>query len=311
MSILSPSPKLIFLFSISISISLSNSSPSPRIPKASASDLLSLLSTKQQSSTINPYVSKELKSCLKFLVPFSPNSSDKYSIRKKDLLNRREIAENELIWWPPSPVLELARIAVDSGGDPGAIHRTLDPTVLMVPDVEGSNEERCQLTRSPYGRQFINEEVNTYLAFLFELIAARGPAVGLNVSLNRFDFFHGHLFLATNSGRMGILFHAKEYPAFDKDVFPHNMGYCQRGSNVAYDDMMNLRNILWLAPLPSNSSKAWIAPDLVAESQDVVRTIYEALTYLCICSYDLGYVVVEPNYLNPIPAVADHKIFIC
>lgn len=32
------------------------------------------------------------------------------------------------------------------------------------------------------------------------------------------------------------------------------------GSNVTYDDSMNLRNILWLAPLPSNSNKAWEAP---------------------------------------------------
>ena len=34
------------------------------------------------------------------------------------------------------------------------------------------------------------------------------------------------------------------------------------GSNVVYDEMMNLRNILWLAPLPSNSSKAWVAPGI-------------------------------------------------
>lgn len=80
-------------------------------------------------------------------------------------------------------------------------------------------------------------------------------------------------------------FHAKEYPAYDKKLFPYNMGYCQvgkqgqscgmsqmlniiiwlcswsfSGSNVAYDDSMNLRNILWLAPLPSNSTRAWVAP---------------------------------------------------
>lgn len=97
-------------------------------------------------------------------------------------------------------------------------------------------------------------------------------------------------------------FHAKEHPAFDKDVFPYNMGYCQKGkvakeqltfmngvclmysildflvfvftakvltlffwftvsgSNMVYDESMNLRNILWLAPLPSTSSKDWLAP---------------------------------------------------
>lgn len=39
---------------------------------------------------------------------------------------------NEMVWWPPQPVMELARLAVDSGGDPAAIHRALDPTVLPV-----------------------------------------------------------------------------------------------------------------------------------------------------------------------------------
>ena len=38
--------------------------------------------------------------------------------------------------------------------------------------------------------------------------------------------------------------------------------FCLSGSNVAYDDSMNLRNILWLAPLPSNSSKGWVAPGM-------------------------------------------------
>lgn len=48
------------------------------------------------------------------------------------------------------------------------------------------------------------QELNSYMEFLFQLIAARGPKVGLIVSLNRFDFFHGHLFIAAD-GRVGIL----------------------------------------------------------------------------------------------------------
>ena len=39
---------------------------------------------------------------------------------------------DELIWWPPEPVLELACLAVDSGGDPAAIQRALDPTMIAV-----------------------------------------------------------------------------------------------------------------------------------------------------------------------------------
>lgn len=239
------------------------------------------------------------------------------SLKQKggDLCQREE---DELVWWPPRPVLELARLAVDSGGDPAAIQRALDPTMITVPDVEGSKEDRCELTRTPYGRRFISEELNSYLEFLFELILARGPNIGLNVSLSRYDLFHGHLFLAIDSGRLGILFHAKEYPAYDKEVFPYNMGYCQVGSNVTYDDSMNLRNILWLAPLPSDSTKAWAAPgvlvaldarpdgiiyrDLIPEYVNIARTIYED---------DLGEVAVDVNYLDVGNAGSKFKIFIC
>lgn len=35
------------------------------------------------------------------------------------------------------------------------------------------------------------------------------------------------------------------------------------GSDLTYDDSMNLRNILWLAPLPTNSSEAWSAPGIL------------------------------------------------
>uniref|UniRef100_A0A2P2KP83 Uncharacterized protein LOC105125085 n=2 Tax=Rhizophora mucronata TaxID=61149 RepID=A0A2P2KP83_RHIMU len=216
---------LAVVLSLSLAVSASSSShlffkppSSPPPPKATPSDLLALLGPTNQSSKIDPLVSQQLRSCLKFLVPFKPKPlrNDRYNSQKliskqqKRTINvnvRRRIAdsENELVWWPPEPVLDLARLAVDSGGDPDAIHRALDPTVLSVPDVERCKENRCELTRTPYGRRFISEELNSYLEFLFELIVARGPAIGFDVSLNRYDFFHGHLFLAIGTGRLGIL----------------------------------------------------------------------------------------------------------
>ncbi|KAF1892212.1 hypothetical protein Lal_00036573 [Lupinus albus] len=235
-------PSLSFRFAFFLSLSLTTSSSrytssSFSTPKATPSDLLSLLSSNSHSSRVNPIIARELNSCFKFLVPFSPNLN--HSPRKLTSVNLTAPIYNydminDFIWWPPESVLELARLAVDSGGDPAAIQRLLDPTIITVPDVEGSKEHRCELTRTPYGRRFIHEELNLYLKFLFELIVARGPSVGLDVSLNRFDLFHGHLFLAVDSGRLG--------------------------SNVTYDDSMNLRNILWLAPLPGNSAKSWVAP---------------------------------------------------
>lgn len=141
--------RLTFLLSLSLTASYSSSlpffhkqsSPSPSTPKATPSDLLSLLGPKPKSSTINPLVAQDLKSCLKFLVPFTPKKAKMES--RKCLTTRRELGpihigarsrreEDELIWWPPEPVLELARLAVDSGGDPAAIHRALDPTIITV-----------------------------------------------------------------------------------------------------------------------------------------------------------------------------------
>lgn len=145
-----PSLSIKFAFALSLSLALSYSSPSssfsikrhsfPGRSKASASDLLSLLGTREQASKIDPKEAQDLMSCLKFLVPFSPSLSNSQletcSTRRKvssttaSFPSRRE--EDEAIWWPPQPVLELARLAVDSGGDPAAIQRTLDPTMLNV-----------------------------------------------------------------------------------------------------------------------------------------------------------------------------------
>ncbi|KAJ1699385.1 hypothetical protein LUZ63_007897 [Rhynchospora breviuscula] len=303
----------------------SHSSPSLSPAQSFASDLLSLLATpSNRQPPIPSNEAQQLSSCLKFLVPFSPDK-DAYSYsysRRRAILEefRGDVQErdNEMVWWPPEPVMELARLAVDSGGDPAAIQRALDPTVLPVPDVDRINEDKCELTRTPYGRRFANEVINSYLAFLFELIVTRGPSIGLNLSLNRYDLFHGHIFVATETGRLGILFHAREYPAFDKEDFPYYLGHCQSGSNVSYDECMNLRNILWLAPLPSNATKAWLAPGalvvlnthpdgiiyqrLVPDYVDIVRTIYED---------DFGLLVADVNYLNIDSVAPAERIFIC
>lgn len=144
-----------FVLSLSLAASHSHSSSSPfhltrtasspvpsSLPnlKASASDVVALLGTRQEASLIDVKEARQIRSCFKFLVPFSPNSirsaSGSWSIRRrlwsKEGDGRCHREENELVWWPPEPVLELARLAVDSGGDPSAIHQTLDPSIMLV-----------------------------------------------------------------------------------------------------------------------------------------------------------------------------------
>ncbi|GMP60467.1 hypothetical protein CsSME_00023323 [Camellia sinensis var. sinensis] len=151
----SPSLSIRFAFVVSLSLAASYTSSSssssfppfstflklnpsppnnPSTPKATPSDLLSLLGTPSQASSIDPNLAKELRSCLKFLVPFSPIPRSRPLLRglPDSISNRKWNEENELVWWPPAPVMELARLAVDSGGDPDAIYRALDPTIIPV-----------------------------------------------------------------------------------------------------------------------------------------------------------------------------------
>ncbi|KAM7469765.1 hypothetical protein LguiA_007948 [Lonicera macranthoides] len=279
--------------------------------------LTNLALSMRGSITITAQIERVLKMVFIFLMPLFPCTTNlnnrvnlPYMLRTTTMIG--------VLGWANMPKICLKREVVSLGSNLVKINRIEIESIISVPDIEGSKEDRCELTRTPYGRRFINEELNSYLEFLFKIIAARCPNIGLNISLNRYDFFHGHIFLATDSGRLGILFHAKEYPAYDKEVFPYNMGYCQIGSNVTYDDSMNLRNILWLAPLPSNSTKDWLAPgvlvvldarpggiifrDLIPDYVQVARTLYED---------DFGDIVGDVNYLDVGGAAPNHQIFIC
>lgn len=307
-------------------------------PAKIAANLVALLGSEEDARSVDPDLAQELLSCLRFLVPrvesrrgfeFRNGEISDGNVETRRSFSSRKwlaVAQDErvkkLIWWPPAPVMELARSAVEWGGDHSVIERALNSTHYPVPDVEQCIEHKCQLTRTTFGRRFVNEELNLYMAFLFETISSLASSAGFNVSLNRYDLFHGHLFLATNTGRLGILFHAKEYPAYNKETFPFHLGYCQTGSFVAYDNSMNLRNILWLAPMPDCSnrkcSSQWLAPgalvvldahpggiiyeDLVGQWVQDVRTIYED---------DFGDVIFDVNYLNVANGASESKIFIC
>ena len=140
--------KLAFTLSLAVSFSVSccasSSSSSPRTsassPEGVAADLLSVLGGPRAAARVPTAEASRLRACLRFLAPANPTTAPKVSSwsrggPRKFLLERCDAGTaeaDEMVMWPPAPVLELARLAVDSGGDPGAIHRALDPTMLPV-----------------------------------------------------------------------------------------------------------------------------------------------------------------------------------
>ena len=107
----------------------------------------------------------------------------------------------------------------------------------------------------------------------------------------RYDLFHAHLFVAEHAepGGVGLLFHAMEYPA-RSDSFPHDLGFCQRRSPLAFcAEHMARRNALFfngelcLLDLPQAPPRATGKPvesgsplaPLVMEGLEEVQTVYE------------------------------------
>lgn len=90
--------------------------------------------------------------------------------------------------------------------------------------------------------RFRSHEVVSYFVSVFE-----AAALLANSELSRFDLHHAHMYFNASQNELGLLFHCKEYPAFDDRTFPFNLGYCQMGSGLALgsDDSMNFRTVLW------------------------------------------------------------------
>ncbi|EFJ22025.1 hypothetical protein SELMODRAFT_106158, partial [Selaginella moellendorffii] len=274
-------------------------------------EMLALLGGSEAEKSVTESRAQELLSSIRFLVPPTLRSS---SYRSTGVSRVEKPDSKERMWRlirePPASVANLARKSVEWAGEPDAILAELDSALHKeVPDVENSNASKCVLTKHDCSKRFVDQEINSYMALLFEAIVALAPLAGFNVSVNHYDLFHGHMFTAYGTGRLGILFHCREYPEYDKNSFALNLGYCQTGSFIPYDSSMNLRNIIWLAPMPSctshNCSTKWLAPgalfildakpggvvfkELVSEWVDVVRTIYES---------DFGRTVIDVNYFN-------------
>lgn len=68
-----------------------------------------------------------------------------------------------------------------------------------------------------------------------------------HVRLDQYDFHHGHMFYNSRSQTIGILFHHSEYPSYCAQLFPYDLGYCQKGSDVSWEYHRRFeRNALWV-----------------------------------------------------------------
>ncbi|KAL1914476.1 uncharacterized protein VTP21DRAFT_8859 [Calcarisporiella thermophila] len=117
---------------------------------------------------------------------------------------------------------------------------------------------KCSLSKTETVFRGLDRQVDEYFSKLFQSIAENSQKlIGVSIKLNRFDLWHGHLFV--NKKVIGILFHAMEYPRLDED-FPYPLGYCQANSTVTYNaKTMVFRNALWISPICNEGPpKMWI-----------------------------------------------------
>lgn len=99
-----------------------------------------------------------------------------------------------------------------------------------------------------YGRDDgVYEARDTALVWLmYGLFTAAAEICACNISV--YDLHHSHFFYNRRPDGVlggGLLFHAREYPRIDSG-WPHDLGFCQRGSDVIVDgECMLRRNVLY------------------------------------------------------------------
>ncbi|GLI69341.1 hypothetical protein VaNZ11_013927, partial [Volvox africanus] len=143
------------------------------------------------------------------------------------------------------------RVLSDIGTDPNADAVETAATLLRYLGPPLPNKgyttvsgKKCFLAPGDTVQRFLDPSLESFLLSLFRCIEdQRAPMV----TLGPYCLFHAHLFIASPPAPgVGLLFHACEYPAFDEDCFPYNLGYCQEGSPLRLmGQQLAQRNILW------------------------------------------------------------------
>lgn len=88
-----------------------------------------------------------------------------------------------------------------------------------------------------------NHDVYCYFKALFQKAAYISGS-----RLSRYDLHHAHIFFNSARNSLGFLFHAREYPAYDVESFPFDLGFCQKASDLclAEENEMDSRSVLWM-----------------------------------------------------------------
>ncbi|GMH42665.1 hypothetical protein BSKO_10584 [Bryopsis sp. KO-2023] len=207
---------------------------------------------------------------------------------------------------PDAPLAwaELATNARHRGAT--AIRESLAKPVIEVPDVEDAAAHKCSLALRPEAQRFRDDSINRFIAELFSAITNATELPCPKVHLDRFDLFHAHLFLDYATSDMGLIFHAREYPAFDKVSFPYILGYCQQDSTMPYAPLeMDFRNFVWfkgeLAALDTGEDTV-LGKEILYPGTELFRTVFED---------ELGDAIADLFYFDSLECPCDEKIFVC
>lgn len=186
-----------------------------------------------------------------------------------------------------------------------AILKALGADTFPAPNVENSNETMCSLTTFPDCSRFEDDDINLWLANLFVTISIEAP---IQVNLSRFDLSSAVLFLDSANKDCSILFRARFYPRFDEEKFPVNLGLCQEGSSVEFEQAaMDFRNFVWYKDtlVALDLSEGSVLQELLLDIEEIrlVRTVFEE---------DLGLSVANINYFGSlVEAMEAQRIFVC
>ncbi|KAK6334225.1 hypothetical protein TWF730_003440 [Orbilia blumenaviensis] len=157
--------------------------------------------------------------------------------------------------------------------------------------------KRCQLGKDtdrvvPF---YTSNALGAYFENIFHMI----PAWTNNeISLSRFDLFHGHLFANPITKAVGVVFHSKEYPAQNDDTFPFNLGFCQINSDTVFSERtMRKRNLIWVIDAADRTSLWWI--DMAIQTgNSAIDSILGGEPFYTLYESNFGHVIADFYFLK-------------